>query len=90
MRDTLEEDKEDDEGGEDISSAIGSNVGSMVGYADGLGVGAVGIGVGAVGTTDKKSYKNVQGEEASKSLLLERFTIRRSSDLILINNIYLV
>ena len=55
VRDTLDEDKVDEEGEEEASGIIGSNVGSTVGFIDGLGVGAVGIGVGAVGTTIKNN-----------------------------------
>ena len=60
VRDTLDEDKVDEEGEEEASGIIGSNVGSTVGFIDGLGVGAVGIGVGAVGTTIKNNvYKRI-------------------------------
>ena len=55
VRDTLDEEKVDEEGEEEASGIIGSNVGSTVGFIDGLGVGAVGIGVGAVGTTIKNN-----------------------------------
>ena len=58
VRDTLDEDKVDEEGEEEASGIIGSNVGSTVGFIDGLGVGAVGIGVGAVGTTIKNNVHN--------------------------------